>query len=391
MSLTLSEAPSDHVRETQGRSHVIAEDGTQSPTIEPAFPGAATAVPVVMCFNRRYMPGGAALIASIAEHASPNRLYDLIVFADDLASEDRDMLRNVCDRPNISLRFFDVSRCFDGIKFITHFHFRRENAYRLKIPDLMRDFDKVVYIDADTITNRDLADLYDIDVDEYYIAAVRDFAMIATQNKKMLNIVGKKINYETYVKDYLGLNGISNYFNSGLVLFNINKINGSQISERLISLLGTKLFVYVDQDILNIVFEYKVKLIDYSWNMVIDCERLYHLSEPDLYARYLDAGAAPHVVHYIGGNKPWNDPTVHMAEYYWRYAAKTPLYEKLLREIRERRENSGASSQPERKMHPGLRSIRSSAQIIGYMLFPIGKRRRKKRKAILKFARERCF
>ncbi|MBJ7534574.1 hypothetical protein JDN40_10705 [Rhodomicrobium vannielii ATCC 17100] len=141
MSVTLSEAPSDRVRETQGRSHVIAEDGTQSPTIEPAFPGAATAVPVVMCFNRKYLPGGAALIASIAEHASPNRLYDLIVFADDLTSENRDILRRMLSAsPNISLRTFDVSAYFSEIKPFLGGHFSKEILYRLRIPAVSQVF-----------------------------------------------------------------------------------------------------------------------------------------------------------------------------------------------------------------------------------------------------------
>ncbi|MBJ7534580.1 hypothetical protein JDN40_10735 [Rhodomicrobium vannielii ATCC 17100] len=254
----------------------------------------------------------------------------------------------------------------------------------------MRDFKRVIYIDADTVTNRDLCNLLDLPLDGCCLAAVRDFGMAAAyyQNSNV-HIDGRVVGINEYITSHLGLSHIDNYFNSGVLVLDIERIRILGLMDQLISEIGKKPYWLVDQDILNIVFEGKVRFIDSRWNFLIDNNGIYHLLPPELYASYLESSLAPNVVHFVGSAKPWLNPKVDQAYHYWRYAAKTPLYEKLLRDIRERHPSTLNSQK--REMHPGLRSIRSSAQIIGYMLFPIGKRRRQKRKAILKFVRERRF
>jgi lipopolysaccharide biosynthesis glycosyltransferase len=82
--------------------------------------------------------------------------------------------------------------------------------FRLKITEIL-SVDKVLYLDSDIVVNTDIQSLWSINVDEYYIAAVKD--MKATRNKFANKRHFKKMKLST-----------EQYFNAGVILFNLKKI-----------------------------------------------------------------------------------------------------------------------------------------------------------------------
>jgi lipopolysaccharide biosynthesis glycosyltransferase len=47
--------------------------------------------------------------------------------------------------------------------------------YRIEIPNLFLEVEKMVYLDCDIIINRDLSEILDYDVKNYAIGAPNDF------------------------------------------------------------------------------------------------------------------------------------------------------------------------------------------------------------------------
>lgn len=88
-----------------------------------------------------------------------------------------------------------------------------------KIPDIP---DKLLYLDADILFNREPELLYDIDVNGYEYAAARDH-----YGKYLIN---------------------PNYINAGVLLFNMAEIKKTGLFEKARTLIRTKKLMFADQD-----------------------------------------------------------------------------------------------------------------------------------------------
>ena len=71
--------------------------------------------------------------------------------------------------PNLEEHMMDM---FDGIKLPPHV--TKITYARVLIPDILSKIDKVIFIDSDTLVLQDLTTLYDIDLQDKYLAAVED-------------------------------------------------------------------------------------------------------------------------------------------------------------------------------------------------------------------------
>ena len=84
---------------------------------------------------------------------------------------------------------------------------------KFKISEILANYDKIIYLDGDILVQKDLTELYNIDIDGYYVAAVDDTG----------KIYHKKDVYAKY----------PNYFNSGVMLLNLKKCREDNISSKL--------------------------------------------------------------------------------------------------------------------------------------------------------------
>ena len=82
--------------------------------------------------------------------------------------------------------------------------------YRLSLPSLLPQYNKVLYLDGDTIIRKDLWSMYNIDVSDYYIGAVIDQFIIGWSNR------GR----QDYAKE-LGIKEAEQYVNAGVLLMNL--------------------------------------------------------------------------------------------------------------------------------------------------------------------------
>lgn len=115
-----------------------------------------SAVPVVISFDDNYAISGGALINSIIRHADKNKNYDIVVLENKVSYLNKTRLINLTSaHPNISLRFFDVNAFTEINSVHTRAHFSASTYARLFIPQLFRRYDKVVFIDSDTVVKAD--------------------------------------------------------------------------------------------------------------------------------------------------------------------------------------------------------------------------------------------
>ena len=124
----------------------------------------------------------------------------------------------------------------------------------------------------------------------------------------------------------MGLDKRGFYFNSGVMLYNLDMQRQDNIVEKLVEYIKTHEDFYGDQDVLNVVFGDKLKLMSYRYNCIstfFEADDLNFLStyygEPlpkETFYIYENAT----VIHYAG-DKPWdqNYKPWFLKELWYRY------------------------------------------------------------------------
>ena len=186
---------------------------------------------------------------------------------------------------------------------ITHSYFTKANYYRLFIPDIVKG-DKALYLDVDIVVNNRIDDLYNTEISNTFLGAVDN----------------PGINYKN--KD-LEMEDSAGYFNSGVMLINLEYWRTNKVKEKVIEFVGRKPEVidFVDQDGLNSV-------INGNW---LELHPKYNMHTVFLGAEYVsdsiikEAINDPVIIHYTGSSKPWHLGDTHPYKHlYWKYLRMTP-------------------------------------------------------------------
>lgn len=286
-----------------------------------------------MASDNNYAPYLGVLISSIIKNSSSNNNYDLIVLESRISDYYKAQIKSLAEKyPNVSIRFADIAN-LAGLKenlFKVCMHFTMETYYRFFIINLCENYDKVLYIDCDTLVRADIAELYNMELGENLVGAAHDYEMV-----RIMNLEGEKLpnGFYSYVRQILNLKKTMDYMQSGVTLMNIRKMKQENIQESLFFKLfevGTPRLV--DQDIFNSVCQGRVKFFSSDWNFEWQLNWKDDLKEnlPEEYYRdVLDVCESPKIIHYCDC-KPWKYPHLKLAYIWWQYARETPFYEEVI-------------------------------------------------------------
>lgn len=183
--------------------------------------------------------------------------------------------------------------------------------YRILLPELLADQEKVLYLDADTIVMRDLAPLWETKLGNHPLAAVAN-PLYSFMDRGFLHD--------------LGLRSLSEYFNSGVLLMNLTEWRNQGIIDRLLTFAETLGAgqTWPDQNALNTVLKGKWMALPPEWNVQ---NTLYDLPVGALPFEKQAIRAArrrPGILHFIGPYKPWHYRCKHRYRgLYWQHLAHT--------------------------------------------------------------------
>ncbi|HBT0026865.1 TPA: DUF4422 domain-containing protein [Klebsiella pneumoniae] len=288
-----------------------------------------SAVPVVISFDDNYAISGGALINSIIRHADKNKNYDIVVLENKVSYLNKTRLVNLTSaHPNISLRFFDVNAFTEINGVHTRAHFSASTYARLFIPQLFRRYDKVVFIDSDTVVKADLGELLDVPLGNNLVAAVKDIVMEGFVKFSAMSASDDGVMPAgEYLQKTLNMNNPDEYFQAGIIVFNVKQMVEENTFAELMRVLKAKKYWFLDQDIMNKVFYSRVTFLPLEWNV-------YHGNGntddffPNLkfatYMKFLAARKKPKMIHYAGENKPWNTEKVDFYDDFIENIANTP-------------------------------------------------------------------
>ncbi|GHT55451.1 hypothetical protein AGMMS50233_05420 [Endomicrobiia bacterium] len=299
-------------------------------------------IPLVFVSDTDYSKIAAIAIQSIIENSSRVNNYDIFIVGREIWNEDKRRISNmVSDLKNFSIRFIDMNYFLantDVDKSLMRNSSRFSKGgtyYRLWIPKIFKNYDKVLYLDSDIIVTRDIAELYAQDIGDNIIGAVRDIEYIRTAYKKhRLSDFINEYSCETLkISPY-------DYIQAGVILFNTTLAQKESFFEKSFDFLAKNPNPYNnDQDVLNFVCKGSIKYLPVNWNVEWHCvffyedHPLYQSLPAKFYSEYMEARKNPYILHYSSDFKPWNMPMLPLAEIFWQYAHDSPYNEIMLLEL----------------------------------------------------------
>lgn len=309
---------------------VFIDNTDPQEAIQPIFDDATV---VALSIDDYYVPYAAVMLQSICDHISPNETYDIIIMNRDVSTVSRAALKAIFkDFQNVSVRFFNVSRFEKSFEnLFLRGHFALETYFRLLLPNIMKDYQKVLYMDSDLVVEADVAELYRENVDGYLLAACHDADTAGLYN-------GFEPQKKEYMDHVLKIKEPYQYFQAGVILFNLEEFRKRYTVEEMLKFAASYQWELLDQDVLNYLAQGCYKAVDMKWNVMTDWNRIriskiVARAPKYLQDEYKKAHDNPNVIHYAGPDKPWNQPYSDYAEVFWKYARKTIYYEVLIQRL----------------------------------------------------------
>ena len=236
--------------------------------------------------------------------------YTFFIVENNLTDKNKKKMRQYVRRKNQNIEFIhiDTKKIDDGDNLFAFSNRITPIAIaRILLPDLLPDdVHRVLYLDGDILVNGDLQVLYNSDL------CGRPAGMA-------LNIATNNF--------YKFIDFKSKYYNSGMILMDLDKWREDDISAKMLSYLKSNkkkfiyegvdddsLFLYPDQDLINVILLGKITTLPQKWNnQTID----YVILDKDING----------VIHYIGDVKPWDFPIEHneLISLYYDYWDKSSL------------------------------------------------------------------
>ncbi len=337
------------LREAPGaRVHRVNILNLKTSLVFPVLPGAIFNGPenvnVAFSSDRNYLPHTCAMLRTMADHADPARQYNLFYLNENIRARDLELLQSVLfGAPNITLYPVNVGTRF-GDRYRARHHAPSNATYnRFLLFDLLPDVDRLVYMDVDMVLLGDIAEVFDVEMGNHPIAAVPDFIMTRVLCTSVITEDPKVPDLGRYLHDQLGLSDaqINSYFNAGLMVLNLAKMDVPKVGKRLLAMVDETAYFFRDQDILNVFFKDSYLRLPAKYNVFnSDLQEYAHVPA----ANRRDAMAAkqaPFIIHFAAAHhKPWTNPDVQFAQAYWTALERTPFWLEVLEGTLARRRRS---------------------------------------------------
>lgn len=259
---------------------------------------------VVVNTDDNYIQHCMAMLCSLYEN---NKKHDIFVHVlkKELNKENEKLLQHLSNRYNNQIAFYTVDELkLQGVQFRKNRPLSMAAYYRLLLSTtLPSTINKVLYLDCDMIILRDISEIFQIELDDYALAATLDHFPYSAQHRLQLHMeCGERT------------------FCSGIMMINLKYWRDNHVEEGLLEYAkrNRKIVYLHDQDVLNYYFKKKWFLLPPKWNRVA----LSLPTQNDLYKHFdlKEALVSPMLIHYADPYfKPWYNISYPDRDHYLKY------------------------------------------------------------------------
>ena len=266
-------------------------------------------VPLAIAFTPNYFVPAAATLKSLLD-ASKAEFEVICLVSDPIPAEMQEKLVRL-GGGRFAFRYIPLKGRMEGLYIDPRY--TEAASFRLLLPELLPEYDKILYLDCDIIVRQDVGKLYrETDLEDNWLGVV--FEAPIEQQAERFRALGCDP---------------GRYFNSGFLLMNLALMREHKVTERLLEACRVPYLEFPDQDALNQVCQGHVLPL----SPLHDSIRTFFIPKykPDFVRQYSeelwDAVQQAGTIHYTGG-KPWDLFTVQFRAW-WR------VFDTLPQEIRD--------------------------------------------------------
>ena len=274
-------------------------------------------IPIVFGFDENYKLPATIAIKSMIENKYPETEYDIFVLHPGLKQSTKEQIETITKVNWIEVKQDMLPKVPTGWSGLATW-------YRLLIPTLIPQYDKIIWADVDFLIKPDLREVFNTDMENY------DWAGVAIEKR------GTK-------------NGIHNWFEEnkndfiyipGLMVFNAKRWRENKLFDKCVEIINKyqKKLTMFDLDVLNLLtdkikplsFKYSVFETLYDYTDITRTKDYKWLSESWTKEELEETRRNPAIIHYAGKNiKIWNRAFRQISNYYWREIEASPCYNSI--------------------------------------------------------------
>ncbi len=320
---------------------------------------------IIVSMNEKYVPYFSVLLASIQKNTESGGDYEIVVLHDNLRDECQNRLYGMIVRNDIRARFFNVHDSMQGYQFFVNGTGNRsylsiEAYFRLLAPHLLPEYRTALYLDCDIVVRPGWDKIFQTELEGYLLAGIQDI----WGNWECYD---KRSKLYQYRQNVLGLENPVDYFNSGVMLLNLELMRDTFREGEMIEIAASREWQKHDQDVLNYVCKGKVLFLDYSWNM-IECpgRRARNAVPEQEYQIYEKSMENPKIIHYAS-RKPWIIKGVFFERDFWAAASHSVYFQELFTPFIEEQLTQGGCF--EERAYASIRSGKIGVKFIVRCIF----------------------
>jgi ankyrin repeat protein len=258
--------------------------------------------------NEQYLEGATVAIASILDHATPGDYYHFHIYTTEslasngistVASKTLKGLQDICE-PSCSFSITPVDSIMEA-QGVDVRQWGLAGVLRIALPRLLPLIDKIIYMDCDMVSVKDLRLVDNLleDQDTFPIAGVVD-----------INSEGAATNF---CKNFNQCDWMDDeYINSGLLVMDLERLRKDNFSQKVFEWLSENKdkAMLPDQDAINMVYKGKIKVFNsvYAWPSCFD-------TKTDNVV----------IMHYLAEYKPWKSVNGLHVDLYKQYLQLDPF------------------------------------------------------------------
>ena len=237
---------------------------------------------IIVSSNERYMPGATVASVSVAVNACPESDLCFHIFTENVTNASFELLKSSIIKNHQRSRIVRHEMTDEQLKDLPYWAGSRMAAARCLYAEILDDVDWSLYLDCDVL----------------YFASIEEHFSHCDDNKMALVIQEQSISTRSAEIEWIQKKcgkviADEEYFNSGVILFNLKLMRKESIPSKLIEFFRLNSAIpSPDQDALNVVMAGRTKILPPKWNRL-----QIFLNDAALRERP--------VIHYVSGI-PWS-------------------------------------------------------------------------------------
>ena len=253
-------------------------------------------IPIAFVSNDKGVLMLGIALYSLLTNAYSDTHYVIYILDDSISEANKDKISGLRSLHSCEIHFIAISGILESFAYKAHGSWPANMYARLHLPTLLTAETRVLYMDIDVLVTGDLSELFIQETPPQCLASV----IYEEQDEGIEDR-----------KRYLGLHKEHKYFNSGVMLMELERMRRDHTESKIQDCIRQnkiQLF-YPDQDILNIALTRRVQGIHPKWNCPSYLVGLRALRGKSMWGEIskeavLEAVVKPRILHFLAHPKP---------------------------------------------------------------------------------------